>query len=227
MRFGAIDVGTNSIHVIVVEIDPYVGSIHTVLKAREMVRLGAGDALKRARLGKKAVTRALEVLAHFVARARAVGALDVRIVATSAVRDAENRADFLSAVLARTGCTVEVLSGRDEARLIHLGVSRGSVLDERLACIIDIGGGSTELIIADQHRTYQLMSLPLGSLRMYERFRRGDELDIEALNAYLVACLEPVCMPIRTGESLPGNARLQTIIGTSGTWLGMASIDAR
>lgn len=226
MRFGAIDVGTNSIHVIVVEVDPYVGSIHTILKAREMVRLGAGDALRRGRLGKKSVARGVDVLTHFVERARAVGAVDIRVVATSAVRDAENRTDFTNAVTIRTGCTVEVLSGRDEARLIHLGVSRGAALDERLACIVDIGGGSTELIIADHHRTYQLMSLPLGSLRMYERFRRGDEIDIEALDAYLAHTLEPVCAPIRSGETLPGSARLQTVIGTSGTWLGLAALDA-
>ena len=226
MRFGAIDVGTNSIHVIVVEIDPYVGSVHTVLKAREMVRLGAGNALKHARLGKKAVARGVEVIALFVERARSVGAKDVRIVATSAVRDAENRLEFVQAVEAKTGCRVEVLSGRDEARLIHLGVSRGTVLDERLACIVDIGGGSTELIIADHHRTYQLMSLPLGSLRMYERFRHGDDVDVQALDAYLVGALESVCATIRSGESLPGNARLQTVIGTSGTWLGLAALDA-
>ncbi len=226
MRFGAIDVGTNSIHVIVVEIDPYVGSIHVVLKAREMVRLGAGDALKHARLGKKAIARGVEVLVNFVERARAAQAQDVRIVATSAVRDAGNRADFLQAVYERTGCRIEVLSGRDEARLIHLGVSRGTLLDERLACILDIGGGSTELIVADHHRTYQLLSLPLGSLRMYEQFRRGDEVNMPALTAFLREQLEPVCAPLRSGESLPGNAHLETIIGTSGTWLGLAALDA-
>jgi exopolyphosphatase/guanosine-5'-triphosphate,3'-diphosphate pyrophosphatase len=226
MRFGAIDVGTNSIHVIVVELDPYVGSIHTIFKAREMVRLGAGDALKRSRLGKKALARGIEVISNFVARARAVGATDVRIVATSAVRDAENKAEFVHAVTARTGCTVEVLSGRDEARLIHLGVSRGNVLDEHLSCIIDIGGGSTEIIIADRHRTYALHSLPLGSLRMYERFRRGNDLDVEALQAYVKHLIEPVCAPLRSGESLPGNSRIEKVIGTSGTWIGLAALDA-
>ena len=232
MRFGAIDIGTNSIHVVVVELDPYVGSIHTIFKAREMVRLGAGDALtfssghRRSRLGKKALARGIEVIAGFVARARTFGVADLRIVATSAVRDAENQSDFTESVTARTGYRVEVLSGRDEARLIHLGVSRGNELDERLACIIDIGGGSTEIIIADRLRTYALHSLPIGSLRMYERFRRGENLDIEALDAYVHRVIEPVCAPLRSGEALPGEARIERVIGTSGTWLSLAALDA-
>lgn len=226
MRFAAVDVGTNSIHLVVVEIDPYVGSTHTVLKAREMVRLGGGDALIRERLGKKAIARGAEVIAQFIDEARRVGAGEVRIAATSAVRDARNREEFQAAVAEKTGLAVEILSGREEARLIHLGVSRGYPLDDRLACIVDIGGGSTEFIVADHHHTYFLKSLPLGSLRLFERFRKNDAVDTAALERHLDELLAPVCRELRNGDSLPGSQPISTVIGTSGTWLGLAALDA-
>jgi exopolyphosphatase/guanosine-5'-triphosphate,3'-diphosphate pyrophosphatase len=188
--------------------------------------LGAGDALTRERLGKKAIQRGVEAISRFVDEARRAGVGEVQIAATSAVRDAKNRLEFTEAVLLRTGIPVTVLSGREEARLIHLGVSRGYPLDESLACIVDIGGGSTEFIVADHHRTFFLKSVPLGSLRLYERFRSGESIDVPALDAHLHSILDPLTDALRAGDSLPGDATIATIIGTSGTWLGLAAIEA-
>jgi len=109
MLLGAIDVGTNSIHLIVVELDPRFGTSRTILKAREMVRLGGGESLARGYLGKKAVQRGVSAIAKFAESARNAGALDIRAVATSAVREASNRDEFLSAVRATSGVEIEVL----------------------------------------------------------------------------------------------------------------------
>lgn len=170
MLLGAIDVGTNSIHLIVVEMDPRFGTSRTILKAREMVRLGGGAALLRGHLSKKAIQRGIAAIVKFAGAARAAGAGDIRAVATSAVREASNRDEFLAAVRASSGIAVDVLSEAEEARLIHLGVTRGYPIGERAACIFDIGGGSTEFIIGDGHRPFFLHSVKLGSLRLYDQF---------------------------------------------------------
>jgi exopolyphosphatase/guanosine-5'-triphosphate,3'-diphosphate pyrophosphatase len=222
MRLGAIDVGTNSIHLIVVELDPHFGTSRTLLKEREMVRLGAADALAKGHLGRKAVGRGVAAIERFVEAARAAGAEDVRIVATSAVREARNRDEFAAAVFTATGVRVEVLSDLEEARLIHLGVSRGFALGDRVACIVDIGGGSTEFIVADSRRPLFLHSERLGSLRLYDAFLRDSsnpKRDLAALDAHVTQMLAGVGTQI---VDYP----FDVLIGTSGTIMGLASVDA-
>jgi exopolyphosphatase/guanosine-5'-triphosphate,3'-diphosphate pyrophosphatase len=222
MLLGAIDVGTNSIHLIVVEMDPQFGTSRTILKAREMVRLGGGAALARGHLGKKAVQRGVAAIARFAEAARAAGASDVRAVATSAVREASNREEFLAAVRATSRVTVEVLDDVEEARLIHLGVSRGYPLGDRTACIFDIGGGSTEFIVGDAERPFFLHSVRLGSLRLYDEFLREDNaaaLGYQALERHLQSVLTPVAHRLR-------EYRFDLLVGTSGTVMGLAALDA-
>ncbi|MBC5801960.1 MAG: Ppx/GppA family phosphatase [Candidatus Eremiobacteraeota bacterium] len=212
--------GTNSIHLIVVELDPHYGTARTVLKTREMVRLGAGDALARGHLGKKAVARGVAAIARFAEAARAAGAGDVRAVATSAVREASNRDEFVAAVRAASGVTLEILNDVEEARLIHLGVSRGFPLGGRLACIFDIGGGSTEFIIGDAARSYYLHSVRLGSLRLFERYlAEGAAGGYGALEAHVRTELAPVAAAL-------GEYGFDVLIGTSGTLMGLAALDA-
>jgi exopolyphosphatase/guanosine-5'-triphosphate,3'-diphosphate pyrophosphatase len=222
MLLGAIDVGTNSIHLIVVELDPRFGTSRTILKAREMVRLGGGEALARGHLSKKAVQRGVAAIAKFAGAARAAGASDVRAVATSAVREASNREEFLAAVRATSGIEIEVLGDVEEARLIHLGVSRGFPLGDRVACIFDIGGGSTEFIVGDADRAYFLHSVRLGSLRLYEEYMRDESaagIGYRALEKHVRTLLGPVAHQL-------ADYRFDTLIGTSGTVLGLAALDA-
>jgi exopolyphosphatase/guanosine-5'-triphosphate,3'-diphosphate pyrophosphatase len=222
MLLGAIDVGTNSIHLIVVELDPRFGTSRTILKAREMVRLGGGSALSRGHLSKKAVQRGVAAIAKFAEAARAAGASDVRAVATSAVREAGNRAEFLAAVRATSGVEIEVLGETEEARLIHLGVSRGYPLSDRVACIFDIGGGSTEFIVADGERPFFLQSLRLGSLRLFEEYLRDEsalELGYRAMSKHIAATLAPLAARL-------AEFRYDVVIGTSGTVMGLAALDA-
>jgi len=221
MLLGAIDVGTNSIHLIVVELDPRFGTSRTILKAREMVRLGGGDALARGHLSKKAVQRGVAAIAKFASAARAAGASDIRAVATSAVREASNREEFLAAVRATCGVTVDVLADVEEARLIHLGVSRGIALGEKIACIFDIGGGSTEFVVGDAERAYYLHSVRIGSLRLYDEFLRDESassIGYRALEKHVRATLAPVALQL-------ADYRFDMLIGTSGTVLGLAALD--
>jgi exopolyphosphatase/guanosine-5'-triphosphate,3'-diphosphate pyrophosphatase len=222
MLFGAIDVGTNSIHLIVVECDSIYDTSRVVYKAREMVRLGSNDALERGRLSSKAMMRGVEAITRFVGEARAHGAERIRAVATSAVREAANGVEFRALVEAQTGVTLEILDATEEARLIHLGVASGFAMNDRMACIIDIGGGSTEFIVADGERPHLLDSVKLGSLRLYDAFLR-DALDpvraARGLNLYIRDALAPLMARIRP-------FRLDLCIGTSGTIMGLAAIDA-
>ncbi len=222
MLFGAIDVGTNSIHLILVECDSIYDTSRVVHKAREMVRLGSNDALERGRLSAKAMTRGVDAIRRFVETARARGAERIRAVATSAVREAENGVEFRSRVEAQTGISLEILDAGEEARLIHLGVASGFSIDDRTACIIDIGGGSTEFIVADGDRAYLLDSVKLGSLRLYDAFLR-DTLDparaARGLNLYVRDALAPLMDRVRRYQ-------LDMCIGTSGTIMGLATVDA-
>lgn len=222
MLFGAIDVGTNSIHLVVVELDSAFDTSRVVYKAREMVRLGSDDALENGQLSRKAMERGVEAIARFNEAAHARGAERVRAVATSAVRETQNGPEFRAMVLARTGLELEILDGNEEARLIHLGVANGYPLYDRVACIIDIGGGSTEFVVADGERPYLVDSVKLGSLRLYDAFLRGRADPLRAarkLDLHIVDVLRPLAERI-------SRFRLDLALGTSGTIMGLAALDA-
>jgi exopolyphosphatase/guanosine-5'-triphosphate,3'-diphosphate pyrophosphatase len=220
MLFGAIDVGTNSIHLIVVEFDSTFDTTRVVYKDREMVRLGSDDALEHGRLSEKAMSKGIDAIARFAAAAKQRGAERIRAVATSAVREAENGDDFRVRVEAQAGIPLEILSAIEEARLIHLGVASGYPIYDRLACIVDIGGGSTEFIVADGERPYLLDSVKLGSLRLYDKFLRGKSSPraLKQLDAHINETLEPLMERVR-------RYRIDDVIGTSGTLMGLASLD--
>ena len=220
MLFGAIDVGTNSIHLIVVEFDSTFDTTRVVYKDREMVRLGSDDALEHGRLSEKAMAKGIDAIARFADAAKKRGAERIRAVATSAVREADNGGDFRERVEAQAGLPLEILSATEEARLIHLGVASGYPIYDRLACIVDIGGGSTEFIVADGERPYLLDSAKLGSLRLYDRYLRGKSSPraLKALGAHIDATLEPLMERVR-------RYRIDDVIGTSGTLMGLAALD--
>jgi exopolyphosphatase/guanosine-5'-triphosphate,3'-diphosphate pyrophosphatase len=219
--FGAIDVGTNSIHLIVVEFDSTFDTTRVVYKDREMVRLGSDDALERGRLSPKAMVKGIAAIARFVAGAQARGAERIRAVATSAVREADNGDEFRAQVEVQAGIPLEILSAQEEARLIHLGVASGFPIYDRLACIIDIGGGSTEFVVCDGERPYLLDSVKLGSLRLYDRYLRGKspQRGARELDKHITATLRPLIDRVR-------RYRLDFVIGTSGTIMGLGALDA-
>jgi exopolyphosphatase/guanosine-5'-triphosphate,3'-diphosphate pyrophosphatase len=163
----AVDLGTNSFHLVVARV---VGNNRFEIIEREkvMVRLGSGSGDMKI-LRPDAVDRAVEALRRFRRIADARGA-ELRAVATSAVREAENRYEFVRRVREEAGVLVEVVSGAEEARLIHLGVLQAVPVFDRRMLLMDIGGGSTEFVIAEGGEVLDARSLKLGAIRLTERF---------------------------------------------------------
>ncbi len=163
------DFGTNSVRLLVVRIEP--NQAYTVLQVlKETVRLGEGEFVRQ-RLQPRAIERAIGTAKRFADIARSAGAEAIVGVGTAAVREAENRQSFLSRLYEETGIGLHVVSGREEARLIFLGVVGGIDLGERNALLIDIGGGSTETSIGTLHEALYLNSLKLGAVRLSGQFR--------------------------------------------------------
>src|SRR6266480_649512 len=150
MRVAAIDCGTNSLRLLVADVDPAAGTLADVDRRMEIVRLGQGvDATGR--LAPAALARTLRALRSYAAIVAATRASAVRMVATSATRDAANAADFLTGVRAVLGVDPEVLSGDEEARLSFTGATTELAGDAAAApyLVADIGGGSTEFVLGD------------------------------------------------------------------------------
>ena len=150
-------------------------SFHVITQQKETVRLGQGEFRKEQKLTPEAMDRAVLVCRQFVHVAHSHGAREVVAVATSACREATNRVQFLARLRRETRLDVRVISGKEEARLIYLGVASGVYLGSKRALIIDIGGGSTEVIVGGQHDYEFLDTLKLGGPAALFDFLRGQQ----------------------------------------------------
>jgi exopolyphosphatase/guanosine-5'-triphosphate,3'-diphosphate pyrophosphatase len=162
----AIDVGTNSFHLIVVKLLEG-RQFSLITKEKSVVRLGASPSQIK-QLGEEAMERGVEAMKIF----RQIAALTespIRAVATSAVREASNRDEFIERVRRETGIEIEVVSGFEEARLIYLGVMQALPIYNETATVIDIGGGSTEFVVGRQGRIAYANSFKIGAIRMTQR----------------------------------------------------------
>jgi len=159
-----IDIGTNSIRLMLVRLAAN-HSYRVISLQKEVVRLGEDEFGERL-LREAAMERALLVCSSFAGLSRSNGAAEIVAVATSATREARNQDAFVARLRDEAGLDVHVVSGREEARLIYLGVQSRVDLGDRTAFCIDIGGGSTELIVGDVRRHLFLDSLPLGAVRL-------------------------------------------------------------
>jgi exopolyphosphatase/guanosine-5'-triphosphate,3'-diphosphate pyrophosphatase len=174
MRLAAIDIGTNSIHMVVVQVKADL-SFEVVDREKEMVRLGAGGLGGRA-LTPAAVEAALETLSRFKQLATSRQVEEILAVATSAVREARNGGEFLAAVEARTGIRPRVVSGVEEARLIHRAAVYGVDASSGTTVVIDIGGGSMEVTLGTSTDVRLARSFPLGAIRLTDRYVSSDPL---------------------------------------------------
>jgi exopolyphosphatase / guanosine-5'-triphosphate,3'-diphosphate pyrophosphatase len=173
-RLAAIDVGTNTIRLTVAEVEPD-GTYRVLDEEREMVRLG--EHLDRTgRLSDEAIERAMTAIGKMKAIADGFEVTEIRAIATSAVREAANGAAFIREVLRRHKVRIEVISGDEEAQLAFRSAARHFNLDGRSSAVVDIGGGSVEVIQAAGTVIDQVHSLPLGAVRTTERFVRSDPL---------------------------------------------------
>jgi exopolyphosphatase/guanosine-5'-triphosphate,3'-diphosphate pyrophosphatase len=215
VRVAAVDLGTNSTRLLVADVDDH--SIEEVTRLTKITRLGEGVD-ERKRLLPAPIARVRNVLTDFRREAEQLGAKRTLAVATSAVRDAENGEAFLGEIEWSYGFQTRLLSGDEEAQLTFRGVSLGrDVAEDTL--VIDIGGGSTELVVggADGLRFHD--SLDLGCVRLTERFLHSDPPTGEEL----AACAASVRALL--AERVPHDVRPETAIGVAGTITSLAALD--
>src|SRR5215207_261669 len=174
MRIAAIDIGTNSIHMIVVRVRPVL-SFDVLDREKEMVRLGAGGLDGRS-LTPTAATATLQTLTKFRRLADSHKVDEIVAAATSAIREADNGGDFIAEVNRRTGIQIRVISGTEEARLIHMAAVYGVHMGGSPAVVIDIGGGSIEVTLGTASHLTHARSFKLGVIRLTERFVHTDPL---------------------------------------------------
>jgi len=171
-KLAILDIGTNSIHMVLAEVEPDF-SYKILDRFKDMTRLGDG-AFKNRRLSEAAIARGLEVIRTLATLAHNKGYERIEAVATSAVREAVNGGEFLEEVARQTGLTVRVVTGQEEARLIYLGVRHSMDLTDRSTLVMDVGGGSVELILGNPKRMVQGQSLKLGAIRMKDLYLKQD-----------------------------------------------------
>ncbi|KAF3890877.1 MULTISPECIES: Ppx/GppA phosphatase family protein [Nostocales] len=222
----AIDLGTNSLHMAIVRIEPTLPAFSIIAREKETVRLGDRD-LTTGNLKPEVMERAIAALGRFQKIAKTLNTETVIAVATSAVREAPNGKDFLKQVKDELGLCVDLISGQEEARRIYLGVLSGMELNNQPHIIIDIGGGSTELILGDSHEARTLTSTKVGAVRLTGEFIKTDpisNIEFEYLQAYTRGMLERAVEEVQANIKFGEHPRL---VGTSGTAETLAAIDAR
>lgn len=180
MNLAALDIGTNSFHMVVAR-PAAGGGFETLTRAKEVVRLGSGGGDMKL-LTPDAIDRGVACLARMRDIAASHDAV-VRAVATSATREAVNSLEFIERAAAEAGVDVEVISGPEEARLIHLGVLQAVPVFDRRLLLIDVGGGSTELLLGECGETLAARSFKLGAVRLTDRHFPGGEVTPKAVKA--------------------------------------------
>jgi len=213
----AVDIGTNSFHLVVAQ-PTHDHRFEVIDREKEMVRLGSGSGDMK-QLEPEALDRGVAALKRFRKIAESAGAT-LHAVATSAVREAENRDDFLLRARSEAGVEVDVVSGAEEARLIHMGVLQAVPGLESRHLLIDIGGGSTEFVIGEGSDVLEALSLKLGAIRLTERFLSREPLrkkDISECRRYVRAYLTH---PVRGARELG----FEVAVGSSGTIANLAEM---
>jgi exopolyphosphatase/guanosine-5'-triphosphate,3'-diphosphate pyrophosphatase len=190
-RYAAIDIGSNSIRMMAAEVSH--GETHILAQDRQVVRLGE-SVFRTGKVSAEALGVMSATLQRMAAGYKGLDVMGVRAVATSAVRDAGNQPEFLSCASAALGTNVEIISGPEEARLIHLGVEARWPRPKERTLIIDVGGGSAELIICQNGQLIDAVSRPLGAVRLNAVFLKNDPPLLEErhrLDAYIEEKLQP------------------------------------
>jgi exopolyphosphatase / guanosine-5'-triphosphate,3'-diphosphate pyrophosphatase len=207
----AIDIGSNSFHLIVVKVKDD-GNFEIIDSERDVIRLAEGSSGNIKYIKPAAIERALATLKNFKVIADSYNA-KIRAVATSAVREAYNKNEFIELVFDKTGIDVEVINGYEEARLIYLGAMRAVPVYNKKTLLIDIGGGSTELLVGYKGKSNFALSLKLGAVRLTERFFP----DYELSNASIKECRKWVEIEVFQAANSIQKLGFSTCVGTSGT----------
>jgi exopolyphosphatase/guanosine-5'-triphosphate,3'-diphosphate pyrophosphatase len=216
LRVACVDMGSNAIRFVAAEFLSEL-EYQTLASERRPVRLGHGVFLS-GRLNSGAMDAAVEALADFSDRMRELGVGSCRAVATSAVRESRNGQEFVDRILGETGIEIDVISGSEEARLVHLAVASRVPLGSRRWLLVDLGGGSVELSLVDQDGTFWSESHTMGSVRLLEeltesgtdpgRFRRVLEEYISALRIPAAPLADGIAGYVATGGNIEALAKL-------------------
>ena len=217
MRLAAIDIGTNSVHMIVVRVRPDF-SFEVIDREKEMVRLGAGG-LGGKKLTREAMNAALQALSKFERLAKSHQVDEVLAAATSATREAENGGEFLAAIERTTGVRPRIITGTEEAQLIHTAAVYG-VDTPKTAVVIDIGGGSVEVTLGTGQQVKYARSFKIGVIRLTERFVKSDPLGGRDERKMVKHIGEQVDQYIKHIV----DAGYDRVIGTSGTALSIGTV---
>ncbi len=213
--FAAIDIGSNSCRLKIASLTQH--KLKTLHEDREVTRLGE-SVFQTGVISPEAMANTIRALKRFHKAVQLHVADKVRVVATSAMRDARNAAAFTEWVKSSTGWNVEVISGLEEGRLIHLGIVTHEPGARGRCLMIDLGGGSCEVTLSEGGRVKEMVSLPLGAVRLQQEFLQNDpptKEDIARLKQFIERELQ-------RGEKLLGKPRVPLVIATSGTAAALA-----
>ncbi len=210
-NLAAIDIGTNSFHLIVVKVKED-GNFEIIDREKEVIRLSEGSTGDIKFIKPEASNRAIACLKRFKVIADSHNSI-IRAVATSAVRESHNKNDFIEQVYKQTGIEIEVISGYEEARLIYLGILKAVPIYNKKALVFDIGGGSTEFVVGSKGKMLQTVSLKIGAVRLAQKFFP----DFEITNARIKDCRKWVEGEIFHASEVMKKEGFNVCSGSSGT----------
>ena len=216
-RVGVIDMGTNTFHLMLVDVSVDGFEIHK--KIRRSVKIGAGG-INKGFITPEAEERGLKALKEFKGTIDQEGVEMIFAIATSAIRNARNGQEIVERYYNETAIRIEVISGMEEAETIYYGVRKAVDLGSEKNLIMDIGGGSIEFIICDAQQEYWKQSFEIGGQRMVEKFHRRDPISLDEIHeqlAYLEDNLVELLAQTRIHEP-------QTLVGSSGTFDTLSDI---
>ena len=214
--FAAVDIGSNSVRLKIARLTR--GHLRPIHEDREVTRLGEG-VFRSGFLTPESMAETVKVLRRFHRATQQVVTDPVRVVATSALRDARNSQAFLEWVRSATGWTVEIISGLEEARLIHLGLVSNLRIDSSPTLMMDLGGGSCELTVSASGHIRDLVSMPLGAVRLTDEFLRHDpprKGELKRLQGFVAREVNRVAARVIA-------AKVKNVIATSGTAAALAT----
>lgn len=217
--FAAVDIGSNSVRLKLARLQA--GRLRALHEDREVTRLGEG-VFSTGFLTPESMADTVRVLRRFHRTTQQIVPDSVRVVATSALRDARNSQAFVEWVRSATGWRVEIVSGVEEARLIHLGLVSDPRIDRAPTLMIDLGGGSCELTVSQGGHIRDTVSLPLGAVRLSNEFLRHDpprKGELKRLRGFVTREVNRVANRI-------GGAKIRNVIATSGTAAALAAVAA-
>lgn len=210
-RIAAIDIGTNSFHLVIVEVKQD-GSFDFLDRERVVLRLASQKGKDLSIISADEIKKAIETLNNFAKLAKFYKA-KIRAVATSAVRESINQQEFINAVFENTGVKVEVIDGREEARLIFLGIKKALPLENKKVLCVDIGGGSTEFIYAVNGKIEFAESVKIGAVRLSKLFFPEFLIKEDSV----LNCSNYVEKLIKENQNINTNIKIDFGVGVSGT----------